>query len=94
MTQAHTGKNLADALAACLKDYGLDGRVSQLPILECVFHANSNTRPQILAVVADNASNNKTMVEELTEQLNGFLGAASRGRCFAHVLNITVKVNA
>ena len=32
------------------------------------------------------------MVDELEKYLDGFLGKSSRVRCFAHVLNITVKV--
>lgn len=43
-------------------------------------------------MVTDNASNNNTMVEELAVLIDRFQGKLSRARCFAHVLNITVKV--
>ena len=46
---------------------------------------------KILSLVADNASNNKTLVEEL-KSLGGINSAATRIRCFAHILNLVVKV--
>ena len=46
---------------------------------------------KILGVVADNAANNNTLVEEL-ESLGGINSAATRVRCFAHILNLIVKV--
>ena len=47
---------------------------------------------KILGVVADNASNNQVVVVEL-ESLGGINSAATRVRCFAHVLNLVVKVS-
>jgi len=47
---------------------------------------------QILGFTADNASNNNTLVDELTELLDGFQGPLTRVRCFAHILNLVVKV--
>lgn len=43
-------------------------------------------------MTADNASNNNTLVDELSELLNKFQGSLTRIRCFAHVLNLVVKV--
>lgn len=40
----------------------------------------------------DNASNNNTLVDELGQLLDGFGGSLSRVRCFAHILNLVVKV--
>lgn len=37
-------------------------------------------------------SNNNTLVDELSELLNGFHGSLSQVRCFAHILNLVVKV--
>ena len=47
---------------------------------------------QILAFTADNASNNNTLVDELGDLLDGFQGPLTRVRCFAHILNLVVKV--
>jgi hypothetical protein len=43
--------------------------------------------------VLDNASNNDTLVEELPNLINDYKGSATRIRCFAHILNLVVKVN-
>jgi hypothetical protein len=43
--------------------------------------------------MADNASNNNTLVEKLEDLLNGFKGSVSQIRCFAHILNLVVKVS-
>jgi hypothetical protein len=42
----------------------------------------------------DNASNNTTLLEELPELIDGFQGTLTRIRCFAHILNLVVKVSA
>lgn len=47
---------------------------------------------QIFAVTADNASNNDTLVSELESNLGGINSVRTRVRCFAHVLNLVVKV--
>ena len=41
--------------------------------------------------MADNASNNNTMTEDLSLHLDDFAGASNQTRCFLHVLNLTVK---
>ncbi len=46
---------------------------------------------KILGFVADNASNNQVVAVEL-ESLGGINGAITRVRCFAHILNLVVKV--
>jgi hypothetical protein len=46
---------------------------------------------QILALTLDNASNNNTLVEELSKTFEGFQGSLVCMRCFAHVLNLIVK---
>jgi hypothetical protein len=51
-----------------------------------------NIGRQILGFTADNASNNNTLVDELADLLNGFQGSLTRVRCFAHILNLAVKV--
>jgi hypothetical protein len=45
-----------------------------------------------MGFVADNASNNNTLVNALSELLPGFRGKETRVRCFAHILNLVVKV--
>ncbi|KAJ3751748.1 hypothetical protein EV360DRAFT_13467, partial [Lentinula raphanica] len=45
----------------------------------------------IIAVTCDNASANTAMLDELEEQLVGFLGKRAHVRCFAHTVNLTAK---
>ena len=47
---------------------------------------------QILGFTADNASNNNTLVDELADLLDGFQGSLTHVCCFAHILNLVVKV--
>jgi hypothetical protein len=47
---------------------------------------------QVLALVCDNASNNDTMVEELQVLVPSFRGQTTHVQCFAHILNLVVKV--
>jgi hypothetical protein len=46
---------------------------------------------QTLSIMADNASNNVTMIEELRVLLKDFPGPANQTRCFLHILSITAK---
>jgi hypothetical protein len=46
-----------------------------------------------MALVADNASNNNTMVDELSDLILAFWGSHTRVRCFAHILNLVVKAS-
>jgi hypothetical protein len=46
---------------------------------------------KILGVTADNASNNDTMITQLSAHLDDFPGASNQTRCFLHILNITAK---
>jgi hypothetical protein len=61
-----------------------------------IFQITASTIPismnQVLALVCDNASNNDTMVEELQVLVPSFRGQTTRVRCFAHILNLVVKV--
>lgn len=43
---------------------------------------------EILSIVCDNASNNDTMIVELSNLLAEFPGAANCSCCFTHVLNL------
>ncbi|KAI0337369.1 hypothetical protein BDW22DRAFT_1304642, partial [Trametopsis cervina] len=45
----------------------------------------------LLAVTLDNASNNDTLIDELSNQVEEFPGEANRVRCFAHILNLAAK---
>jgi hypothetical protein len=46
---------------------------------------------QILSITCDNASNNDTMIEELTNLLDDFPGPPNQMWCFTHILNLVVK---
>jgi hypothetical protein len=45
-----------------------------------------------MTFTADNASNNDTLVDELSNLIPTFGGREYRVRCFAHILNLVVKV--
>jgi len=47
---------------------------------------------KVLTFTADNASNNDTLVDELSNLIPTFGGKEYRVRCFAHILNLVVKV--
>ena len=47
---------------------------------------------EILGITMDNASNNHTLVDELSEILDDFQGEPTRVCCFAHIFNLVVKV--
>lgn len=48
--------------------------------------------PQILSITCDNASPNDVMTNALADLVEEFPGATNRTRCFAHILNLVVKV--
>ncbi len=50
-------------------------------------------RTQVLSVVCDNASNNNMMMDQLELEIGGQLGIQTHIRCFAHILNLVVKVS-
>ncbi|KAF8584241.1 hypothetical protein K439DRAFT_1301180, partial [Ramaria rubella] len=47
---------------------------------------------QILRLVADNASNNNTMLGSLEFELPGFQGSLTHVQCIGHILNLCLKV--
>ncbi|KAG1871907.1 hypothetical protein C8R48DRAFT_556663, partial [Suillus tomentosus] len=46
---------------------------------------------KILSVTCDNASNNDTMVNELSDLLEDFPGETNRTQCFLHIVNLVAK---
>ncbi len=46
---------------------------------------------KVIAIACDNASNNDTMVTQLSKDIPAFQGATMRVQCFAHILNLVVK---
>jgi hypothetical protein len=46
---------------------------------------------QILSITVDNASNNDTMVDHLSEILDEFPGTSNQTRCFAHTISLSAK---
>lgn len=73
----------------CLHEYGIHDKVCLYwqAILKCLSCAL-----QILGFTEDNASNNNTLVNELADLIDGFQGSLTRVCCFAHILNLVVKV--
>lgn len=47
---------------------------------------------KVLTMVLDNAANNDTLVRELKRILAQFQGPKTHVHCFAHILNLVVKV--
>lgn len=88
-SKGHTGSYLAARISECLHEYGIQDKVS---VYSCTKVAKLTLRPQILAFTADNTSNNNTLIDELGDLLDGFQGSLTRVRCFAHILNLMVKV--
>jgi hypothetical protein len=43
------------------------------------------------SIMADNASNNDTMVDELSTLLHDFPGKANHTHCFLHIVNLVAK---
>jgi hypothetical protein len=91
-SKSHTGVYLASRVSECLHEYGIHGKVSTLISIVLFNFIYTHRNNQILALTADNASNNNPLVVELSELLNGFQGSLTRIRCFAHILNLVVKV--
>ena len=61
---------------------------------DCLVKFNLQTR--LLTIVADNASNNDTLVDSLTRRIGTtgrFRGKVHRQRCFAHVLNLVMQAS-
>jgi hypothetical protein len=46
---------------------------------------------QILGITGDNASNNDTMIQYLSDALDEFPGPANQTRCFVHTINLIAK---
>lgn len=88
VAESHSGVNLALAFAKILNDFGIRDKVSkyclriEMRCLRCT---------QILSISCDNASNNDRMIEEISELVEEFPGAANQTRCFLHILNLVVK---
>ena len=87
MTKAHTGAYLASRLSQCLHAYGIQDKVRH----SIMFCPETNDF-QTLGLVLDNASNNDTLIQELPDLISNCQGSLTRIRCFAHVLNLVVKV--
>ncbi|KAF7776710.1 hypothetical protein Agabi119p4_5103 [Agaricus bisporus var. burnettii] len=52
---------------------------------------NFGIEKKLLAITCDNASNNDTMVTEMSARIDVFRGDQSRVRCLAHIINLVVK---
>lgn len=89
LTKAHHGTYLAEKLTQTLKEFGIEKKVSHT----CLLGDRLSLSTQILGITADNASNNDTLTTELESSLRGANSIQTRVRCFAHILNLVVKVS-
>lgn len=88
LTKAHTGTYLASELKKTLQSFGIEKKVCH-PRYTSTQQTNIS---QILGITTDNASNNDTLIAELESTLPGANSVQTRVRCFAHILNLVVKV--
>jgi hypothetical protein len=93
LTQSHTGEYLAQMVQHIVEKFGVENR----PSFFCSSYVRLSTDSshifqQICGIVAENAANNKTMMDELKKlQWKRFKGKPQWIRYFAHILNLVVK---
>jgi hypothetical protein len=58
-----------------------------------MFNRSLSAISKIFTFTADNASNNDTLVNELSNLIPTFEGQQYQICCFAHILNLVVKVS-
>jgi hypothetical protein len=87
----HSGRNLADAVWETIECYGLKGKVRWKVMTHT--QGNLNIENQIQAIVADNASNNDTMMMALEERFTKegipFSAQDARLRCCPHTIHLS-----
>jgi hypothetical protein len=91
VAESHTGVNLGIAFVDVLKKFGVEDKVRspnscQRASLTCVVRAL-----QILGITGDNASNNNSMIEYISNSLDDFPGRTNQTRCFVHTVNLIAK---
>ncbi|KAJ3558298.1 hypothetical protein NM688_g1007 [Phlebia brevispora] len=91
LTQAHTGKYLAEKLEECLKVYHIEKRYQSISSCLAAVLLLHMVIAQLLAITMDNASNNDIVAKQLGD-LDGMCSSLTRIWCFGHVWNLTVKV--
>lgn len=87
--KSHSGANLARAFGAMLRRHGLEEKVCRSDETTSVRLLTVHTN-QILAVIADNATSNDTMITHLDGISNAF-DELNRVRCFNHTLQLSAK---
>ena len=92
-SKGHTGSYLAARISETLHEFGIQDKVSDISCATTAKEVKLTTSSQILAITLDNTSNNNTLIAELGDLLPGFQGSLTRVRCFAHILNLVVKVS-
>lgn len=85
---AHSGQNLAEIVWETMQNYGLLGKVST----STIFCYADTYIPKVIAVVADNATNNDTMMAALEEKHKEhgikFKAKDARCRCMPHTVHL------
>lgn len=89
LAESHTGENLARAFKDMLDGFAITEKVSFGRIYMFTHHLP--VPRQLLAITADNATNNDTMVDALADSIESFPGELNRGRCFDHIINLCAK---
>ncbi len=70
IVKGHTGEVLCDTVVKCLKEFGIEKKVSGT--LFYLFRAQIFR--QVLGIVCDNTSNNDTMMAAIEKEIGGQLG--------------------
>lgn len=78
-------------MVECLRSFKIEKKVLEPLIFG--FNSELTLLDKILSLVCDNAENNSTMTDALAVLLPNFQGKKGRIRCFAHILNLVVKVS-
>lgn len=89
VAESHTGKVMAQVYNETLREYGIEAKVSHV-----AQPRDSSTHllcPQLLAIMGDGASNNRSMAAELVQLIPSFGGEISLIHCFDHVTNIMAQ---
>jgi hypothetical protein len=87
IARSHTGVALASEFVRILREFGIEHKVRA----SYYQYQQLLTKFKLLSVTCDNVSVNDTMIDKMEEMMEEFPGAASRTRCFDHILNLVAK---
>jgi hypothetical protein len=90
VAESHTGINLSIAINI-LKIFGVEEKVRLLNSYQRSLLMHFVYVFQILEITRDNASNNNSIIQYLSNTLDEFCGPANQAWCFVHTVNLIAK---